>query len=291
MTIGGRILLRRAAVVLMLLLALGYAGAAGYLRWSEHALVYQPGSRQVDVPPERFALRERRVTYPSSGGAVLSAWVIPARPQHSAAQWMLICHGNYGNVGFGQRPEFYAFMRDLDVNLFAFDYRGFGESTGTPSEQAFYDDAEASYGYLIRTLGVRPDQIVIFGHSLGSAVAIELATHSPASALIVDGAFTSVVERAAELYPLLPISLVATQRFPSIDRIASVVMPKLFLHSPDDMVIPYALGLRLFEAARPPKQFVAVRGGHENAFKTDQTVYYGAIARLLREVAPVAARP
>ena len=117
-------------------------------------------------------------------------------------------------------------MRDLGINLFAFDYRGFGESSGTPDERGLYDDATASYQFLIRSLGVPPERIVLFGHSLGSGVAIELASRVPAAGLIVEGAYTSVVDRGQ------------------------------VLHSPEDMVIPYAHGRRLFDAARSQ----AVRG-------------------------------
>jgi pimeloyl-ACP methyl ester carboxylesterase len=198
--------------------------------------------------------------------------------------WLLICHGNFGNIGYGGRPEFYASMRDLGINLLAFDYRGFGESTGTPDERGTYDDAMASYEYVTGPLGARPEHIVIFGHSLGSGVAIELASRVPAAGLIVEGAYTSIVERGQELYPYLPVSLMATQIFPSLDRIPRVAMPKLLLHSPEDRVIPYGHGRRLFDAASPPKRFVDVRGGHDDAFRIDKAVYYGAIASFLSEI-------
>lgn len=268
------------------LLALGYVGAIVYLKVNERRLIFQPQERRVEAPAPELALHERRVTYPSSDQVTLSAWVVPAAPARASGMWLLICHGNFGNIGFGQRPEFYALMRDRGVAQLAFDYRGYGESTGAPEERGLYADARASYDYLTRTLRVPPDRIVIFGHSLGSGVAIELASRVPAAGLIVEGAYTSVVDRGQELYPLLPVRLIASQRFPSIERISSIVMPILFLHSPEDAVIPYAHGRRLFDAAREPKRFVSVKGGHENAYRVDTTVYYGAIAQLLNEVAP-----
>ena len=224
-----------------------------------------------------------RVTYPSTDGITLSAWIVPAAAPSSDA-WLLICHGNLGNIGYAQRPEFYASMRNLGVNLFAFDYLGYGESSGTPDERGLYADATASYEYLTRTLRVPPARLILFGHSLGSGVAIELASRVPAAGLIVEGAYTSVADRGQELYPFLPITLMATQRFPSLDRIPSIDMPTLFLHSPEDAVVPYAHGRRLFEAARALKRFVDVRGGHEDAFRIDKPVYYGAFAEFLREV-------
>ena len=262
----------------------------GYLKFNERAFIFRPAERRVAAPAPGLALREQRIVYSSSDGVTLSAWIVPAAAGHASGTWLLVCHGNFGNIGYGQRPEFYAFMRDLGVNLFAFDYRGFGDSTGTPDERGLYADATASYEYLIRTLHVPPERIVIFGHSLGSGVAIELASRVRAAGLIVEGAYTSIVERGQELYPLLPINLIASQRFPSLDRIASISMPKLFLHSPEDTVIPYAHGRRLFEAARAPKRLVDVRGGHDDAYRIDKAVYHGAIAQLLRDVTPASAQ-
>ena len=261
----------------------GYAAAIAYLKIHERQVIYQAGERRVSASPAEFSLNETRVEYPSSGGVTLSAWVVPASTEVPTIGWLLICHGNFENVGYAQRPEFYATMRDLGLNLLAFDYRGFGESTGAPEEQGLYDDASASYDYLVNTRHVSPRRLVIYGHSLGSGVAIELASRMPAAGLVVEGAYTSIADRGQELYPYLPVKLVASQRFPSLDRIAAIGMPKLFLHSPEDAVIPYAHGRKLFDAAKEPKKFVDVRGGHENAFRVDKAVYQKAVASLLEQ--------
>lgn len=269
---------------------LAYAGIIGFLMLNQKSMIFHPEGRQVAASAAKFSLHEQRVSYPSTDGVKLTAWIVPAKPVNEVnGMWMLICHGNLGNIGFGRRPEFYAYTRDTGVNLFAFDYRGYGESSGSPDEQGLYADAQASYDYLTKTLHIAPDHIIIFGHSLGSGVAIELASKVPAAALVIEGAYTSVAQRGQELYPLLPIALVSTQRFPSIDRIGAITMPKLFLHSPEDSIIPYAHGQRLYAAARGAKRFVDVKGGHENAFRVDKAKYYGAIAEMLRELAPVLA--
>jgi fermentation-respiration switch protein FrsA (DUF1100 family) len=267
---------------------IAYAGIVGYLMLNQKAMIYHPEGRQVAVPAAEFSLHEQRVSYPSTDGVKLTAWIVPAKETGDVnGMWMLICHGNLGNIGFAQRPEFYAYMRDNGLNLFAFDYRGYGDSSGSPDELGLYADAQASYDYLTKTLHIAPDHIIIFGHSLGSGVAIELAAKVPAAGLVIEGAYTSVVQRAQEIYPLLPITLVASQRFPSIDRIAAIKTPKLFLHSPEDSIIPYAHGQRLYAAANTPKRLVDVKGGHENAFRVDKAKYYGAIAQLMHEVAPI----
>jgi uncharacterized protein len=281
--------MRRLLKLALLVSALGYAGAAAYLMLNEQRLVFHPAERAVPSPPAHLALRERTVTFSATDGTRLSAWIVPAARADSSGMWLLICHGNYGNIGYGKRPEFMASMRDLGVNLFAFDYRGFGASEGSPEEKGLYADAMASYRYLTDSLRVPPEQIVIFGHSLGSGVAVELATQVAAAALVVEGAYTSVPDRGQEIYPALPVRLLASQRFASLDKIERVAMPKLFLHSPEDVVIPFAHGQRLFAAAKGPKRFVSVRGGHDDAFRADKAVYYGSIAQLLQEVAPSAA--
>jgi pimeloyl-ACP methyl ester carboxylesterase len=268
---------------LILLAALAYAAVVAYLMVNEKALIFHPHERTVVLPDTRWNLNQRTVNYVSSEGVRLSAWVVPAKGD--SAMWMLICHGNFGNIGYGQRPEFYSLMRNLGLNLLAFDYRGYGDSTGSPDEKGLYADARASYDYLTLTLKVPPERIVIFGHSLGSGVAIELASRVPAAALVVEGAYTSVTDRAQELYPLLPVRWVSSQRFASIDRVPNIALPKLFLHSPQDVIIPIAHGRRLSQAAAAPARLVEVQGGHENAYAVDKDVYFGAIAELLLQVA------
>jgi fermentation-respiration switch protein FrsA (DUF1100 family) len=172
-------------------------------------------------------------------------------------------------------------LRRLGLNLLAFDYRGYGESGGVPSERGLYKDADAAYRYLRDQLGVPPERIIVFGHSLGSAVAVDLASRVPVGALIVEGALTSVIERGQELYPFIPVRWVAGTRFSSIDKISRVGIPKLFLHASGDEVIPLAHGRRLYQAAPPPKTFVELRGGHGDAFEADSATYFGAIERFL----------
>ncbi len=139
-------------------------------------------------------------------------------------------------------PQFYAWFRDLGVNLFAYDYRGFGASDGNPSEAGVYADAAAAYRYLTDSLHVPPSRIVLFGHSLGTGVTIELARHVAAAGMIVEDAYTSVVDRGQEVFPLLPIRLIARSRFASIDKVGTLRLPKLFLHARNDRTIPIAHG-------------------------------------------------
>ncbi|MGH7752454.1 MAG: alpha/beta hydrolase, partial [Gemmatimonadales bacterium] len=133
-------------------------------------------------------------------------------------------------------------------------------------------------------LEVPAERIVVFGHSLGSAVAIELVSRVPAAGLVLDGALTSVVELAQELFPYAPVRWIAASRYLSIERVGALTIPKLFLHARQDDVVPFVHGRRLFDAAAPPKQFVPLQGGHGDAFEADSAAYFGAIGRFVAEL-------
>ena len=257
-----------------------YVGILVLLRVYESRLIYFPGpERTLVAPPRSLGLPIQRVEIPTDDGVKLVAWAIAAQP--SSPLWLLICHGNAGNLSQFDRPVHYAGLRDLGLNLLAFDYRGYGESSGEPSETGLYRDADAAYRYLTLERGVPAEHIIIFGHSLGSAVAVDLASRVPSAGLILEGAFTSATDRGQELYPYIPVRWIAASRFNSADKISRVAAPKLFLHATDDEVIPVAHGRRLYEAAPPPKTFVELKGTHGDAFDVDSVSYYGAIASFL----------
>jgi uncharacterized protein len=257
-----------------------YIGILLLLRVYESRLIYFPGpERTLLAPPRSLGLPIERVEISTEDAITLAAWVMPAAP-HSP-MWLLVCHGNAGNLSEFDRPAHYAGLRQLGLNLLAFDYRGYGESGGSPSEAGLYRDADAAYRYLTNTRGVPAGRIVIFGHSLGAAVAIDLASRVVSAGLIVEGAFTSATDRGQELYPYIPVRWIAASRFSSIDKISRVMVPKLFLHAAEDEVIPLAHGRRLYEAAPPSKTFVELRGGHGDAFDVDSARYFGSIAQFL----------
>ena len=268
------------ALGVVLLLAIAYLGLLLLLRLNESRLIYFPGAeRSLLAPPSSLGLPVERVTLPTRDGLTLVSWVISS--PHSSGLWLLICHGNAGNLSEFDRPVHYAGLRGLGLNLLAFDYRGYGESEGAPSESGLYQDADAAYQYLRERRGIPAERIIVFGHSLGSAVAVDLASRVPVGGLIVEGALTSVVDRGAELYPYIPVRWIAGSRFGSIEKISKVPAPKLFLHATGDEVIPLAHGRRLYQAAPPPKTFVELRGGHGDAFDVDSANYFGAIERFL----------
>lgn len=251
------------------------------LRVNEARLIYFPGQQRTLLsPPADLGLPVRRVEFPTEDSVKLVSWVIPAG-RDSTGLWVLICHGNAGNLSEFDRPLHYAGLHRLGLSLLAFDYRGYGESGGAPTEQGLYRDADAAYRYLRQNLGVPPERIIVFGHSLGSAVAVDLASRVPIAGLILEGAVTSVRQRGQELYPYIPVRWIAGSRFDSIEKIPKVMVPKLFLHAVDDEVIPLSHGRRLFAAALPPKTFVELQGTHSDAFEVDSARYFGSIQKFV----------
>lgn len=278
--------------VVAILTCVAYIGAIVAVRLMERSLVYQPGARAVDTPDAALALNQRAISFRSADSTLLTGWIIPAAKAGPDAPWVLVSHGNYGNIGYGGRPQFYAWLRDLGVNLLAYDYRGFGASDGVPSEQGVYADADAAYRYLTDSLHVPASRIILFGHSLGTGVTVELAGHEPAAGLIVEDSYTSVADRGQEVFPLLPIKLIAQSRFASVEKVGALRIPKLFLHARNDRTIPIEHGRKVFAAAAEPKQFVELNAGHSDGYTADRSTYYGAIDAFIRRVttpAPVVA--
>ncbi|MDH5233482.1 MAG: alpha/beta hydrolase [Gemmatimonadota bacterium] len=268
--------------------ALGYLGAIAYLKLNERALVYHPdeyGGRAMVAPAADLRVEPFRVA--TSDSLTLVTWVVPpADSVRALGYWILVCHGNAGNISLPMRQEWTRALVAEGVGVVSFDYRSFGASDDGPlNEAALYRDARAVYDWMVRDRGIPRSRIIIYGHSLGSGVATELAANVEAAGLILEGAFTSVPDVGAERYPWLPVRLVAGQRFASVQRMDSIAMPKLQLHATDDAVIPLEFGQRLFAATPAPKEFVTLTGGHDRAFSADSATYYGAIGRWLRTLA------
>lgn len=262
-----------------ILAGLAAVGATGYLLLclvlflQQRRLLYLP-DRVLAATPDRAGLRFEAVRIPSTDGVVLDAWSIPPA---SDGPWILFCHGNGGNIA--NRLDAARLLHDLGAGVLLFDYRGYGQSTGEPSEQGLYDDGEAVWQWLVTRQ--KPQQVVVFGESLGGGVATWLALRHPAPGLILESTYSCMADEAAAVYPWLPVRLLLRDRFPSIDRVPRIDCPKLFIHSPQDDVIPYRLGRRLFEAAAPPKAFYETRGGHNVDALSREPAYQAALRDFL----------
>lgn len=281
-----RKILKRAAIAVVITVAVLYVGALALLKSNEAAFIFFPTKATLAVPPDSFRLGYERVELTTPDQTKLVAWRIPASATDSTgiqSIWVLYFHGNGLNVSGAGYVRHYANLHRLGVNVFAAEYRGYGESGGEPSEIGLNIDALTSYRYLTDTLHIDPKRIFIYGYSLGSGVAIELALKVPAAGLIAEGAYISIGERGQAAFPYLPVKLILSNKFASIDKIGSVEMPKLFIHASDDKVIPISDGKTLFAAASGPKTFLEVKGGHATAYIEDETKFYRAVEKFISE--------
>jgi fermentation-respiration switch protein FrsA (DUF1100 family) len=208
----------------------------------------------------------------------LYGWWIP-HPE--ATGTILYCHGNAGNVS--TRMDVYEGLHKLGVNIFAFDYRGFGPSRGIPTELGFYRDARAAYEVVrARYNDEERPPVILFGASLGASVAAQLAADKPARGIILEGGFTSSIDVGERWYPGLPVSAIAHYRFDAQAKMASLTLPKLFAHSSRDAVIPYDIGTRLYETAAGPKKFIALNGDHGEAGWIDTPAFFIELQTFVR---------
>lgn len=223
----------------------------------EDRFVYFPTGGLVATPAD-YGLPYERVTLEAEDGHKLTGWVIPGESE----RWLLYFHGNGENISsyLTLMPELHA----LGLNVLLFDYRGYGESEGVPSESGLYADARAAYAFL-RNRGVPAEGIILYGFSLGSGVAVNLAAEvagrEDLGGLILEAAYTSLPAAGRSLYPFLPTTLMRN-RYDSLSKIGAVRAPLLMLHARDDYTVPFRQGRELYEAALQPKRFVEVSGGH-----------------------------
>jgi pimeloyl-ACP methyl ester carboxylesterase len=243
-----------------------YASVVLYYASQEQSIVYQP-SRTFIPPQPNIQNRMKVITFSSSDGTQLTGWIILAESPKER-RWIYFLHGNAGNVSTS--APWLSALHKLGINVFALDYRGYGESGGVPSELGIYRDSSAGYEYLMKSRSVEPNHLLVYGHSLGAAVAVELATRVPIAGVVLEGAFLSIPKLGKEFYPFLPASLIIRNRFDSENRIAAVSCPKLFLHARFDTLVPIHEALELFRTAKAPKRFRVLAGDHADAITRDE---------------------
>jgi uncharacterized protein len=266
-------------IVLALVATMGacYIAAILWLMSQETRLVFQAGRPLGEGRPS-FPFSQ--VDVPRSDGARQFAWVME---NPDARTWLLFLHGNSATIASRVNIACCRELRALGMSILAPEYRGFAGLPGIPSESGLNADARAAFDYLVNIRHVSPTRVVIYGWSLGSAVAVDLAANADEAAVVLEGAPASVAGVGAEQYPFFPVRLIMRNPFESIRKVDRVHAPMLFLHSPEDTIIPYPHGRRLYDAARPPKRFVDVRGGHIDASEVDKAAFFGAIRSFLDE--------
>ncbi|MBA3002336.1 MAG: alpha/beta hydrolase [Desulfurivibrio sp.] len=262
---------------LLTIIALAYLGFCLILFFMQDRFLYYPLAR-IEATPAAIGLPFSTVTLVTTDNLALSAWFVPAEKPKGA---ILFCHGNGGNIS--HRLDSLRIFHALGYSTLIFDYRGYGESEGFPNEAGTYLDARAAWRHLTDNLGFAPQEIVLFGRSLGAAVAADLATEVTPAGLIVESAFTSAPDLAAELFPLLPARLLCKYRYDTLRSLAKISCPLLVVHSPDDEIIPFAHGKKLYAAAHAPKQFLEIRGDHNSGFLVSESMYRGTLDVFLQK--------
>lgn len=241
---------------LLIIVVCTYVGVCLFVSLFQTHLIYFP-SRPLEQTPADIGLTCDDVMLTTRDHVKISAWYVPC---DDASTTVLFFHGNAGNNG-DRLPELKV-LNSLQLNVMIVDYRGFGKSEGSPSENGTYLDALAAWEYLTQTRGISARSIVIMGESIGGAVAIELARRERPGALIVQSSFTRLADVAALHYPLLPVRWLLRHRYDSVDKVADIHCPKLFFHTTQDSLIPITMGRWLFDAASQPKQFIETPGEH-----------------------------
>ena len=257
----GQLLLAGGSIYLALML---------YLYFNQAKMIHLPDfpSRQVSATPQHIGLEYERVELTTDDGVQLEGWFLPAQQPRAT---LLFFHGNAGNIS--HRLDSLQLFHELGLAIFIFDYRGYGNSEGKPTEAGIYRDAETAWRYLIETRGIPSHEILLFGRSFGGAVAAYLAERYEALGLVLESTFTSIPDLAAELYPWLPSRALARFHYDTRSRLSKIEMPVLVIHSPDDDIIPFSQGRELYEQAREPKSLLQINGSHNTGVLESRHAY------------------
>jgi fermentation-respiration switch protein FrsA (DUF1100 family) len=256
---------------------LGIALLGGLLYLQQPSMIFFPHAT-LSATPADWGMAYEDVNFPAADGAALHGWYIP---REGARQVVLFLHGNAGNIS--HRGESVAIFHALGLDVFIFDYRGYGRSSGKPSEAGLYDDARGAWRYLTGQKGFDGRGVVIFGRSLGGVVAAKLASEVSPGAVIIESAFSSAREVASAVFPVLSYVTPLRFEFDAAAYIRHVRAPVLVLHSREDEIMPFELGRRLYQAANEPKEFVELRGDHNGGFLLSQPGYGRALRRFINE--------
>ncbi len=271
----------KSLVTILLFIALPYAAMVAFLWLRQESMLFLPDmpTREIAATPADIGLRYEALRLPTADGETLDAWFVPA-PKERAV--LLFFHGNAGNIS--HRLDSVKILHDRGLSVLIIDYRGYGQSTGRPTELGTYEDARAAWRHLVEDRGIPPQRIVLFGRSLGAAVATWLAANTAPRALIVESAFRSVPDMAAEIYWFLPVRLLARLHYPVEKLLPGVEAPVLVIHSRDDEIIPFAHGEALYAVAAEPRKLLEIEGDHNTGFLASRSRYVEGLEAFLVEL-------
>ena len=270
----------RVIINMLMAAAVAYGAVMLLVFLFQPRLIYFPQvEREHTTTPRAAGLDFEDVALHTADGIKLHGWWVPARDTRGT---VLLMHGNAGNIS--HRLGYLTMFNRLGYSVLLFDYRGYGKSGGSPGEEGTYLDAKAAWQHLTEARNLKSQDIVIVGESLGGGVATWLALKYPPRALVLASTFTSVPDMGAQVYPWLPVRLLARIVYDNIARIREIQVPVMIAHSRGDDIIPFAHGQALFAAAREPKQFLELAGGHNEGFLFSRNEWIAAVGAFLDRV-------
>ncbi|MCK4835482.1 MAG: alpha/beta hydrolase [Candidatus Aminicenantes bacterium] len=252
-----------------------YIVLVAYLFFFQSRFVYFP-KREILQTPKSINLEYQEICYQTSDDVLISAWFIPTKKPKAT---ILFCHGNAGNIS--HRLESIKIFHHLQLSTFIFDYRGYGQSEGRTTEKGTYLDAEAAWNYLVNELKISNNKIIVFGRSLGGSIAAWLAQKHNPRGLIVESSFTSIPELGAKLYPIFPVKLLSHFKYNTSKYLKKINCPVLIIHSLDDEIISYSNGQKLYDSALSPKEFLSIRGSHNEGFILSEQLYIAGLQKFI----------
>jgi len=257
--------------LLPILLVVVGVGIAFY-PFIENSIIFHP-DRQFDDNPSNWALFYKDVQFLTPDGLKLHGWFFPLSEESPV---LIFCHGNAGNIS--HRIENVNLLVKKGISVFLFSYRGYGKSSGRPSEKGIYIDGIAAYDYLTDVEKIPPERIAVFGRSLGGSVATEIALQKKVRCMIIESTFTSIKDMAKTIFPFFVFSPFLPHHYNTINKIANVSIPKLVIHGDSDEIIPFSMGKKLFAQASEPKLFLPIHGaGHNDTYVVGGEKYFDAI--------------
>ncbi len=247
----------------------------------ERRIIYHPHKYpEGNWNPSSSSVSREDVHFTASDGVRLHGWYIPSAGAKATLLWF---HGNAGNIT--HRLGNIEMLKPLNLNIFIFDYRGYGKSEGEPDEKGIYSDSQAAYDWLVKVKNILPGEIILFGRSLGGICAVEVASGNSAAGLILESVFPSAGKMAEKIFPVLPLGGAIKSRFDAISKVPDLKLPKLFIHGTQDEIVPYKLGRELFSVAADPKEFYDIQGaGHNDTFLIGGAGYFNALGQFIKKV-------
>mgnify|MGYP001818758159 CR=1 FL=1 len=271
-------------ILKLLIIGLGvYAALSIYVYYIQSSLIYYPNmpGRSLAATPEAIGLSYQDIEFVTEDDVKLHGWFIP---NDNAEGTVLFFHGNAGNIS--HRLQSIDIFNRMNLNVFILDYRGYGQSEGKTTEKGTYLDAQAAWDHLVNTQGIRQQEIIIFGRSLGGAVGAWLASQPDVrpAGVIIESCFSSGKDMGKRLYPVLPVRLITRIRYPVKEYVTRIQAPVLVAHSRHDEIIPFDMGQMIFDQAQEPKSFLEMQGDHNAGFWLSRETYVPALDVFLTRV-------